>query len=530
MSNTKCNLERRNFLKVSAAAGAAAVAGLAGARGAFGQGLQGLPNGVGTTPFRKPIGALPYLDRHQYIRNMEIISHIEGPSTAGGEPLMAMWAKGAQRLLPVGGAGWLDVSTPRKPAVVAASGGASGCVIYNTRLKKWLMVKSAGQPNSSPKPGEHPTGQFDEEFRRQIMSYKGLRGIRVYEINDPTTPKLLSEFSTGPTGTGTHMNFYDGGKYAYLEAGWTDQLRFDNSGRASSNALMIVDMTDPSKVTEVSRYHVPGMLVGEEDEWKKHWWAGSQAAWSSNHGSATVPIRVEDGGTVGYSGFGHYGMVILDLRDIKNPKPYSIAQWDYETLDGIPYHTCYPVMAPAGHRLHNIVIAIPEGHLPDCREPYKPQHLIDVNDPRKPRYMGQFPRPVPPPEAPYADFCLANGRFTTHNIQCWVAPGTARPEITVTTWFNAGIRVHDLSDPTNVRELAYFIPPHAGKPEDYDSWFRGDAEKVFVEWDRHLIWFGTRTGTYCLSCPALGAPVLEPRPIKNWTMPHLNAGWDASQG
>jgi hypothetical protein len=27
----------------------------------------------------------------------------------------------------------------------------------------------------------------------------------------------ISEFSTGATGQGTHRNYYDGGKYAYLD-------------------------------------------------------------------------------------------------------------------------------------------------------------------------------------------------------------------------------------------------------------------------------------------------------------------------
>ncbi|MEI6667182.1 MAG: hypothetical protein WCP29_03425 [Acidobacteriota bacterium] len=534
MSKFHADLDRRKFLRLSAAAGAAGLAGLVGARGLSAQqqgsgGLAGLPDGVGTTPFKRPLGAVDFLDRKEYIHNMEIVAHVDGASTAGGEPLMSMWARGAQRLLPVGRAGWMDVSNAAKPSVVAVKDGISGCVAYNTRLKKWLMVKTAAQPNTSPKPGEFPHGQFDEEFRKKIMSYDGLRGIRTYDITDPLSPRLLNEFSTGSTGQGSHMNFYDGGKYGYLEAGFTDQLRFDNSGRASSCGIMVVDLTDPEKVTEVSRWHFPGQMIGEEAEWKKNWWAGSQAAWSSNHGAVTVPKRVEDGGTVGYSGFGHYGMVIFNLADIKNPKPYSVARWDYETLDGIPYHTCYPILAPQGHRLHNMLIAIPEGHLPDCREPYKPQHLIDVSDPRNPRFIGQFPRPVPPADAPYSDFCFATGRFCTHNIQSWVAPGNSRPEITVTTWFNAGIRIHDISDPTRPKELAYFIPPHRGTAENYDSWFRGDAETVFVEWDRNLIWFGARSGAYCLTSPALGKPVLEPRAIKNWTAPHLNAGWDGSR-
>jgi hypothetical protein len=536
MSKLEFNLERRKFLMLSAAAGATGLAGLAGLVGARSASAQsqsqwpGLPDGAGTTPFHAPAGAMDHLDRTQYIHNMEILAHVEGQSTAGGEPLMAMWARGAQRLLPVGRNGWLDVSDVRKPTVVSVNGGISGCIAYNTRIKKWLMVKTASQPNSTPMPGEFPHGHYDEEYRKKVMSYKGLRGIRVYDITDPATPKLLNEFSTGEVGTGTHMNFYDGGRYAYLEAGFSDQLRMDNSGRANSNGLMVVDLLDPEKVTEVSRWHFPGQLVSEEAEYRKNWWAYSQASWSSAHGAPTVPIRVEDGGKVGYGGFGHFGMVIFDLTDIKNPKPYGVARWDYETIGGIPYHTCYPVHAPAGHRLHNIVVAIPEPHLPDCREPYKPQHLIDVSDPRTPRFVGEYPRPVPPPEAPYADFCLARGRFCTHNIQCWVAPGTSRPEITVTSWFNAGVRVHDISDPTRPKELAYFIPPRGGEQKDYGTWYRGDSETVFVEWDRNLIWLGTHAGSYCLSCPALGKPVLEPRAIKNWTAPHLNAGWDSSRG
>jgi len=514
-------LNRRALLK-----GGAAIAGVAAATSAQAQ-VTGLKPGGGTVPFKLPMGALDYLDQGQYINNMEIISHTPGASTAGGEPLMAMWAKGAQRLLPASG-GWLDVSNPKNPTPIKMAEGArtQGCVAFNTKLKKWLMVSSVGQPNSSPVP-EHPEGQYDPALKAKVQAYKGLRGIRVFDIDDPSSPKLLNEFSTGETGTGTHMNFYDGGKYAYLEAGYSDQLRMENAGRASSNGLMIVDMEDPANVKEVSRWHVPGQMIGEEEEYKKYWWAGSESVWTSAHGGPTVPKRVEDGGKVGFGGFGHFGMVIFDLSDIKNPKPYSIANWQFETIGGIPHHTCYPIIAPRGHRLENIVVSIPEAHMADCREPYKPQHLIDVSDLRNPKFISQFDRPTPPKEAPYSDFCLSRGRFATHNIQCWVAPGTARPEIVVTTWFNAGIRVHDLSDPLRPKEIAYFIPPRGGKIEEYESWFRGDAERVFVEWDRGLIWFGTRSsGTYCLSCPALGKPVLEPRKIANWTAPHLNTGWD----
>ncbi len=49
------------------------------------------------------LGSLTFLDKKQYIHNMEVISHLPGATISGGEPLMAMWAKGKQRLLPAGG-------------------------------------------------------------------------------------------------------------------------------------------------------------------------------------------------------------------------------------------------------------------------------------------------------------------------------------------------------------------------------------------------------------------------------------------
>ena len=47
-----------------------------------------------------------------------------------------------------------------------------------------------------------------------------------------------------------------------------------------------------------------------------------------------------------------------------------------------------------------------------------------------------------------------------------------------------------------------------------------------VEWDRNLIWIGTHEGSYCLTCPALGRPVLEPKKVEKWSIPFANVGWD----
>jgi hypothetical protein len=373
----------------------------------------------------------------------------------------------------------------------------------------------------------YPNGWYDPDNRKIYESFKGFRGVRTWDLTDPTRPNLLQEFSTGATGLGTHMNFYDGGKYAYLEASWDESLRSENPGRAFSHGLMILDMTDPASLKEVAKWWVPGQKFGEEQEYKKYRFADDHMAWTSNHGAMTVPRRVEDGGTVGYAGFGAFGLFVMDLTDITRPKPYSQVIYEFETRGGIPFHTCYPVIPdPSRPQLNNLLIGVPEAINEGCREDYRGPYVVDVRDPRDPKIIALFPRPKAPSDAPYPDFCLARGRFGPHNCQSWIAPGTSRSHLFSCAWFAAGARLFDLTDPRAPKEVAWFVPKRDGDINKYESWWRGTSESTFVEWDRNLIWLGTHHGTYCLSSPALGKPVLEPRKVEKWTIPHANVGWD----
>ena len=520
-------VSRRSLLKNAAAAalGAAAVS-LTGEKRAVAQ-VTGLYTTNEPPEIPLAMGALTYLDRKSYIHNMEIIAHLPGTTVTGGEPLCVMWARGRQRLLP-GGAGFVDISEAKNPVVVnkGVTQSSFAAVAYNTKLKKWIMMVTAAQPLTMETP-EYPHGQYDKELRDKILAYKGLRGIRNYDVTDPRNPKLLQEYSTGVKGNGTHHNFYDGGQYAYLDCGWDDQLRLENLERPYSNGIMIVDMSDPANVKEVSKWWVPGQRLGEEAEYKKYRFAGDHVSWTGNHGAISVPKRVEDGGTVGYGGFGAFGMYCMDLRDIKNPKPYGHVQYEFDTFGTIPFHTCLPITSDAAHpRLQNLVVATHESVEADCRENYHTPYVVDVKDPRNPKIIGLFPRPQAPPDAPYNDFCFARGRFGSHNTQCWLQPGAAKPNIVAMTWFNAGVRLFDISDPTAPKEVAWFVPARDGEMDKYLSWWRGTTENVFVEWDRNLIWIGTHDGTYCLSSPALGKPILEPMKVQKWSSPFCNVGWD----
>ena len=103
------------------------------------------------------------------------------------------------------------------------------------------------------------------------------------------------------------------------------------------------------------------------------------------------------------------------------------------------------------------------------------------------------------------------------------APGKPDPSFTAYSFFNAGLQLYDIRDPARPANAGYFVPPQPGSLDDYQSYPR-DTDAVFVEWDRKLMWVGTGTGLYLVTSPALGKPVLSPRPVTEWSLAGLNAG------
>jgi hypothetical protein len=236
-----------------------------------------------------------------------------------------------------------------------------------------------------------------------------------------------------------------------------------------------------ANIKEVSRWWAPGQRLDEEERYKQYPFAGDRSSWTGNHGACTVPIRIEDGGTVGYGGWGIFGMYVHDFSDITKPKTYGHVSNDIEGMGGIPFHTCYPRgrrcveagTAESGDRR----LQIPRSRLSRA---VHTSYVVDVKDRTRPKIIGQFPRPVAPSGAPYADFCQARGRFSAHNMQSWIAPGRMRPDIVALSYFNAGLRIYDISNPTQPKEVAYFLSPRDGKIEDFASWRRGTSENIFM--------------------------------------------------
>jgi hypothetical protein len=97
----------------------------------------------------------------------------------------------------------------------------------------------------------------------------------------------------------------------------------------------------------------------------------------------------------------------------------------------------------------------------DCKEPLQNASIVDISDPAKPRLMALFPLPLPPADWPIKSFCERGGRFGPHNQNTLLHNPFVQPQgnLVYLTYFNAGLRIYDVSTATAPREVGYFLPP-----------------------------------------------------------------------
>ena len=472
-----------------------------------------------------PVTGLPVLDRldsQLYLHNMSLHAHLF-PGQVCGSKLQIM-VHGTRRYLFhsyrnthgefVGRC--LDVTDPLNAEVVgdALYEGYQAQVAFNPAIRKWLLITSA----TAVEP------QIDL-VRGKSAAAKGLRGIRIYDVTDPGSARLLSEWSCDQgdpkrevqQGTGTHRNFYTGGRYAYLDT--SPDNTFSNYEYARANGVQVIDILDPARPKFVSNIWIPGQRNGEDAAHRKWAFAGNARSIPSLHGAFVVPENVEDGGKLGYGAWSALGMRIHDLSNIRRPR--QVGLWDSPQRDGggLQFHTVDVTRLDRG-----IVLDSPEMFATECGDVWYDSYVLDVRDIANIKATATLPVPTPPKGAGFESFCQKRGRFGPHNAPHQKAPGIVHPNFTCYTFFNGGLQCYDITDPARPVRSACFVPPQAGSLDNPRSYAR-DTDGVFVEWDRRLIWASTSTGIYLLTTPQLGQPSFAPSAVTDWTLPALRRHW-----
>lgn len=313
--------------------------------------------------------------------------------------------------------GWsiVEVTDPARPRFVRFIEGPPNTWTLQIQIADGLMITSMEKiPDGWPGKNDGPFGE----------------GFDIWSLADPEDPKLLGHYATG--GDGTHRNFYAGGRYVHATAlppGYEGHI------------YQIVDIADPARPVEVSRWWRPGQWVG-----------GGEAGAAFDvmlHGGAYVK---NDRAYLPYSAG---GFVILDISDVTRPRRVSELAFSPPFQSFIAVHTAVPLE----HR--PLVLVNSEAIQERCDEPLGYAGIVDVSDETRPRLVSLYPLPHPPEDMPGRNFCARPGRFGPHNHhQPQRQPALWQGEhLAFLTYFNAGLRVIDISDERAPREVGWFIPP-----------------------------------------------------------------------
>jgi hypothetical protein len=307
----------------------------------------------------------------------------------------------------------LDISDPRRPKIV------SKLMMSNpqSHSHKVRVIGDLMVVNSEIEPGKGDRLTYADG------------GFRIYDIKDKTAPKLLKFVRTHARGV---HRFDIDENYAYIS---TEMDGF------VGNILVIYDIRNPANPIEVSRWWMPGQNAQASEP------PHPRGRDHSLHHAMRCGNQL-------YAGCWFSGISIIDVSDITQPR--TLGHHEYDPPHAEPTHTFLKVPFAIGGR--SIAVSTEEERPKrgvDIGRPHAPLRTWDVTDPRTPTILCTYQ--VDEEAQPYHG---DNVRFGTHQLREIVD----RDCMLYVTWFAAGLRMIDISDPVKPSEHGYFIPqPAAGR-------------------------------------------------------------------
>lgn len=273
------------------------------------------------------------------------------------------------------------------------------------------------------------------------------RGLQLFDVTDPRRPLELGRLDTGCCTRGLHetdvAHRTDLGRtfvYAsvpasgYPDASSPSGVR-DEEGRGD---FRLIDITDPASPVEVSDWGVisdpvPGLPV-----------AGQGCDPDGNYGHSATP---SEDGKLAFVAYWDSGFIALDVTDPAHPvyKGRTVYPSD---ADGDGHSSSYD-------DARELLFTADEDFCktgPGTEPGFGYLRIFDVSNLASPEQIGSYRTPN---SAGTRD--VAAGDYTIHLTEL---VGTTL----YASWYSDGLRVIDVADPRNPREVAYFVPPAGQNP------------------------------------------------------------------
>jgi hypothetical protein len=324
----------------------------------------------------------------------------------------------------------VDVTDPKQPKYLAHIPGAVG-------------DGEAGAAQMTRVCDGRSLGKGDPDKVYLLRAF-GREGHEIWDVTDPAKPKVLTRLMGM---SDTHKNYWEcEGGIAYLVStppGWRTRM------------TQVYDLSDPANPVKIRDFGLVGQQPG-----------ATGAIPVAIHGLISTGSK----GNRVYFAFGTNkgGIVqIVDrdklLKGPKEPTPENLLYPQVGRLDMSPLYGAHTSMPLGKFKIpefahekegseRDIVMVVGETFREECGEARQMVFFVDDTIEAKPMVVSHWTAP----EAS-GNFCTRGGRFGSHSSNENMGPPFYQ-KLSFITFFNAGVRVLDIRNPYEPKEVGYFIP------------------------------------------------------------------------